>query len=222
MSCFKGQRRQSWPWKAKVLLVLPQGSDFCAPQPEPLNTHGAPSVGSQLEQSSRWDAQGQEDQIDRNPEGQLGSRHQVAGWSSAQVHNTHRLTPLEFLECPKDCSFVCLFIYSLSQSRKHLNFCFMLSPRLGVGNTKTKKAESEVYVNDTICAGNAMGKQKQNRPPFTGRWHLTGLDEQELVMWRGILGGSIRVCQAPEVLAYDMVTQQFHFLVSTPAKSVQV
>ena len=37
----------------------------------------------------------------------------------------------------------------------------MLSPRLGVGNTKTKKAESVVYVNDTICAGNAMGKQKQ-------------------------------------------------------------
>lgn len=30
------------------------------------------------------------------------------------------------------------------------------------------------------------------------------------------------MCQAPEVLAYDMVTQQFHFLVSTPDKHVQV
>lgn len=41
-------------------------------------------------------------------------------------------------------------------------------------------------------------------------------------MCRGILGGSTRVCQAPEVLAYDLVTQQFHFLVSTLDKHVQV
>lgn len=41
-------------------------------------------------------------------------------------------------------------------------------------------------------------------------------------MWRGILGGSTWVCQAPEVLAYDLVTQQFHFSVSTVDKHVQV
>lgn len=43
--------------------------------------------------------------------------------------------------------------------------------------------------------------RREKRLPFTGP--LTGLDEQELVMWRGILGGSTRVCQAPGVLAYD-------------------
>lgn len=64
--------------------------------------------------------------------------------------------------------------------------------------------------------------KREEETAFHKAWHLIGLDEQELVIWRGILGGSTRVCQAPEVLAYDLVTQQFHFLVSTLKKNVQV